>query len=88
MTELLPIVSGLVAGLVLGLARPRVRLPLGVAAALGLGLLATVVSGEFRVSWGFLLLDVPLVALSSATGLVLATRLRAVPDGPGGPLGP
>jgi hypothetical protein len=33
-----------------------------------LGVLATVVSGEFRVSWEFLLFDIPLVAVSAFLG--------------------
>lgn len=89
MHELLPIISGLVTGLLLGLVRPRTRLPLGVGAAVALGVLATVVSGEFRISWAFLLVDIPLVGMSSAAALVLGKRVRGVPIRPGGgPLSP
>jgi hypothetical protein len=31
-----------------------------------LGLAATVVSGEFRIGWEYLLIDIPLVGVSSA----------------------
>jgi hypothetical protein len=52
------------------------RLPVGTALAVVLGVLATVVSGEFRVSWAFLLIDIPLVALSAVGGLLTVRRLR------------
>jgi hypothetical protein len=74
--ELLPIASGLVAGSLLPLLRPSLRLPTGAALAVALGLLATVVSGEFKTSWGFLLVDIPLVALSAVAGFVTVARLR------------
>ncbi len=74
--ELLPIASGLMAGSLLGLIRPSLRLPVGTAAAVVLGLLATVVSGEFRVSWAFLLIDIPLVGLAAVAGLVTMRRVR------------
>jgi len=38
--------------------------------------LATVVSGEYLISWSFLLIDIPLVAVSSAAGLFVTHRLR------------
>jgi hypothetical protein len=36
-----------------------------------------VVSGEFRVSWEFLLFDIPLVAVSAFLGLIAARRVRS-----------
>lgn len=74
--ELLPIVSGLVAGALLGFLRPSLRLPVGIALAVVLGTLATVVSGEYRIGWEFLLIDIPLVGLCAVAGLVTARRLR------------
>jgi hypothetical protein len=70
MQELVPIVSGLVAGSLLGFLRPSLRIPVGIAAAVVLGTLATIVTGEFRVSWGFLLVDIPLVGLAAVAGFV------------------
>jgi hypothetical protein len=75
--ELLPMVSGLVLGAVLGLVRPSLRLPVGAVFAVALGTRATVVSGEFRLSWGFLLIDIPLVGVAAAIGLLLTSRLRS-----------
>ena len=68
MQELIPIGCGLLLGAALGFVRPSIRLPVGAALALVLGLLATVISGEFKTSWGYLLVDVPLVALAAFLG--------------------
>ena len=76
MQELYPIVSGLFVGSLLGLLRPSVRVPVGAVLIITFGVLATVVSGEFMISWAFLLIDVPLVAVSTAVGLVVVHRLR------------
>jgi len=74
--ELLPIVSGLFLGCILGLVRPNLRVPVGIVLAIALGVLATVASGEFLVSWGFLLIDIPLVAVGAAIGLFATHYLR------------
>jgi len=73
--ELLPIVSGLVIGLILGLLRPSLRVPIGVVLIIAFGVLATVVSGEYLISWSFLLIDIPLVAISAAASLFVMHRL-------------
>jgi hypothetical protein len=44
------------------------------------GLAATILSGEFRVSWGFVLVDVPLVAVSCQVGILLHRRRRTAPE--------
>ena len=41
-----------------------------------LGVLATVVSGEYAISWGFLLIDVPLAAAATVVGLGISRALR------------
>jgi hypothetical protein len=74
--ELLPVMSGLFLGALLGLLRPSLRVPIGVVLIVALGLLATVVSGEYLISWSFLLIDIPLVAVSAAASLFVAHRLR------------
>jgi hypothetical protein len=75
--ELFPLSCGLLLAALLGLLRPSIRAPVGAAAAVVLGVLATVVSGEFRVSWEFLLFDIPLVAVSAFLGLIAARRVRS-----------
>lgn len=76
MGELLPIASGLVCGLVLGLVRPGLRLPVGAALAVALGVLATILTGESEISWAFVLIDIPIVAFSALVGLALARYAR------------
>jgi hypothetical protein len=63
--EIVPVILGLALGCALGRMRSwRVALVL----ATMLGVLATIITGEFRLSWGFVLLDVPLVAAAAAAG--------------------
>lgn len=76
MEELLPVASGLVLGSILGLLRPSVRVPVGLVLIVALGVAATVVSGEYLISWSFLLIDIPLVAVSAAAGLYVTHRLE------------
>lgn len=76
MQELLPVASGLILGSILGLLRPSLRAPLGLVLIVALGVIATVVSGEYLISWSFLLIDIPLVAISAAASLILTHRLR------------
>lgn len=82
MQELVPIALGLAVGYLLGLIRSRNRLMIGIVAAVLLGFSATVLTGEYRVGWEFLLIDIPLVGVSSVVALLasrhLAKRRRAV----------
>jgi hypothetical protein len=85
MHELFPIVGGLLLGAALTLIRPQMRLKVGVGASVVLGALATIISGEYRIGWEFLLIDIPLVALCSMTGFATARALRrALATAPGG----
>jgi len=72
MTELFPIVAGLLCGLVLGRLTARRRVLVGLAFSVIAGALATVVSGEWRISWAFLLIDIPLVAVYAVVGDLLS----------------
>jgi hypothetical protein len=69
--ELLPAASGLLLGAVMGFVRPAHRRRVAVLAAIVLAAAATFASGEFRLSWGFLALDVAIVATAAALGFVL-----------------
>lgn len=73
MEELFPVLAGVLVGLILGLVQPSMRLRIGIPLAILLGVTATVISGEFRIGWEYLLIDIPLVALA-ATGTLIATR--------------
>ena len=74
--EILPVISGLFLGSLLGLIRPSLRVPIGLVLIIAFGVLATVVSGEYLISWSFLLIDIPLVAISAAVSLMVTHRLR------------
>jgi hypothetical protein len=64
--EVFPVFSGVLLGVALRFLSPRARWRAGAPLALALGLLSTVLSGEFLESWGFLVVDVPLVAGAAA----------------------
>jgi hypothetical protein len=76
MNELLPIAGGLLLGTIIARVRPSWRLPLAVFGVIVIGFAATVLSGEFRISWGFLAIDIPGTGVAAACGYVLARRLR------------
>jgi hypothetical protein len=71
-TEFFPILSGLVCGVLLGCLTVRRPLLVGVLFSVVAGVLATVLAGEWRISWGFLLIDIPLVGMSAVVGDLLA----------------
>jgi len=76
MQEILPIAAGaLVAVFTSTLAARRPRVFAVVALGVALGTAATIASGEFRVSWEFLAVDIPLVLLSALATVLLARRL-------------
>jgi len=72
MDELFPVVSGVVLGIVVAGIRPSLRLWIGIPVSIVLGLAATVLSGEFEVGWEYLLIDMPLVAVSAGLSFTLA----------------
>ena len=76
MNELFPVVSGLVVGLLVGLLRPSLRLGVAVLLSVVFGFVATVASGEFRISWGYLLVDIPLVAGSAGLAFLVTRAFR------------
>jgi hypothetical protein len=72
MDELFPIVSGVVLGIVVARVRPSLRPWVGIALSIALGLAATALSGELAIGWGYLLVDIPLVAVSAGVSFTLA----------------
>jgi hypothetical protein len=69
MSELFPILGGALVGLLVGRLRPALRKSIAIPLVIGLGITATVVSGEFRIGWEYLLIDIPLVGLSAVIAL-------------------
>jgi hypothetical protein len=85
MEELVPLGSGLLLGCLLGFVRSSLRLPVGSMLAIALGIIATAATGEARISWAFVLVDIPMVALAAAVGLLAGRRLSpAVRRAPAG----
>jgi hypothetical protein len=76
MQELFPIASGLGVGMLLGAVRPSLRLRVATVLAVVLGTAATVISGEYRIGWEFLLIDIPLVALCAAAAFAAGRWAR------------
>jgi hypothetical protein len=73
--ELLTLGFGLLLGVALGRLRPALRLPVGAVLAAVLGLLATAATGEATISWAFVLLDIPIVALGALVARLVERRL-------------
>jgi hypothetical protein len=78
MHELFPIAAGLLLGSLLQFLRPSLRLPVGLAAAVVVGITATVISGEYKIGWEFLAIDIPGAALATAAGYLATKRARGV----------
>ena len=80
MHELFPLTSGLIIGGLVQLIRDRRQRVIAlVALCIIFGALASFVSGELEVSWGFLTIDAALVWL----GAVLGKALHPLPAGRG-----
>ena len=74
MTEIFPFVGGVLIGVLVAL-RPRIPVAVAAVLAVALGALATIGSGEFRLSWAYLYFDIPFVALT-AVGATMLVRSR------------
>jgi hypothetical protein len=68
MHELFPIAAGLALGASVSYIPRSVRRPLVGALILAIAFLAFILSGEFLLSWGFLIIDLGGTALAVATG--------------------
>jgi hypothetical protein len=73
--ELFPIGCGVVLGALAAWLSPPWRWPVTGVLAIGLGVGATVVSGEAEISWAFVLIDIPMVAVAASVGFLLVHRL-------------
>lgn len=82
MNELLPILGGVLAGMFAGLVPCRARMPAATLLASVVAVVATVVSGEYRISWSYVLIDAAL-AIVAALGMTLVPgvmRFRSSSD--------
>ena len=76
MNEVFPVVSGVVAGLALGRLTALRRPWLWMVVSVVLGLSATLLSGEWKVSWAYLLVDIPLVGVAASAAYLVSRRRR------------
>ncbi|MBO9307115.1 hypothetical protein [Thermomicrobium sp.] len=76
MGEILPISAGILVGLICWrIASVRLRTAALVVLSVLFGALASLVNGELALSWGFLLIDIPLVFLVAVGTSLLVSRL-------------
>jgi CHASE2 domain-containing sensor protein len=78
MQELLPIGCGFLLGALARRLRPSFRRPVVAVLAIALGVMATVVTGEAAISWAFVLIDIPMVAVAASVGFLVAHRVERV----------
>lgn len=78
MQELFPIVSGIIAAvLTRQMVAPKTRLATLVAVSLVVGFLASMLSGELVISWGFIWVDALIVlAAASVTAVAMTAWTR------------
>jgi thiamine transporter ThiT len=75
MHEVFPVVAGVLVGLItMRIANMRLRTLAFVVLSVIFGITATTISGEFAISWEFLLVDIPLVMVAAIATVVVATR--------------
>jgi hypothetical protein len=75
MSELVPLYSGALVGLLVGLVRPSQRLGVVATLSIPLGICASAVTGELSITWEYVLVDIPLVAASATVSLAVARRV-------------
>jgi hypothetical protein len=78
MEELVPIGFGFLLGVALSRVRRSLWVPVGLPLSIALGAAATAVTGEAAISWVFVLIDIPLVALAALFGRLAGRRLSPV----------
>jgi hypothetical protein len=74
--EIVPLLSGAVLGYLVGGMRASKRLAIALSLAIPLGIVASWVTGELSISWGFVLVDIPLVAVSAGACVVVRSVRR------------
>jgi len=74
--EFLPILGGLALGIFARAISKRIPVWMAAFGAFALALCATIVSGEFRLSWGFLMVDLLLVSAAAAAGYMTLATLQ------------
>lgn len=73
--ELFPLTGGFLLGCLAHFLHKRARGLMILAAVVAVAVCATVASGEFRESWGFLVVDMSLVAVAAVCGYALMSMI-------------
>ena len=76
MNEIVPLLYGALLGFVLGSVKPSRRSAVAVPLAVVLGVCASAITGELRIGWEYVLVDIPLVALFAAACFAARSRRR------------
>ena len=74
--ELIPVLSGILIGTVLSLSSSRRSLAIGSVLSVLCGSLATFMSGEYELSWGYFLIDIAQSLGVAFAALVVVRLLR------------
>ena len=77
MNEIIPLCSGALLGFLAARSRPAQRLGVVVSLSILLGIGASAVTGELRIGWEYVLVDIPLVALAAGICFVAQSRRRS-----------
>jgi hypothetical protein len=81
MNEVFPIAAGVAIGfLTLRIGSSRLRIIALITLSIIFGMLATIISGEVDLSWGFFPVDIALVLVTAVATAVLTTGLRRRPN--------
>ena len=75
MNEIFPFLGGLLIGLLYR--RGTLSRVWAAVAAFMVAIIATIISGEFLISWAFLLIDIPIVVISAAIGYLAWSLVEA-----------
>lgn len=76
MIEIVPVALGAASGLLVGGTTARRPMWLWLSVSLLLGIAATTLTGEWKTTWAFLIIDIPLVALSSAAAFMAVRTME------------
>ena len=76
MNELFPIIGGFLAEWFASVALRRARVALAIIGGCIIAFAATLGSGEYKISWSYILLDALLVAAGEVNGMVIRSVVR------------
>ncbi|HAX24104.1 MAG TPA: hypothetical protein PLR44_12355 [Thermomicrobiales bacterium] len=76
MNEIFPVLAGVLVGIIaMRIASLRVRTAAIILLSVVFGIAASAISGELALTWEFVLVDIPLVAISSLVTVFVVRRI-------------